>query len=632
MEINKFNQTMKYLTRPAERPAKRLNELGPLAPPDKELYEVGPLAPPDKKLYEVGPLAPPDNLPVTTDLPEEDIEFQSVIEGFGEGLDQNERKNFKKGGRTVMRPTQEAYKGSIQEIKDFVAAKKAAGEEIFHEDLLQFTGGKKNIYKLKAAGVLKDITKLAQEGKGPVQKKAQKLVDELVDDVYTGKRPIIDLKKEFANKEISEKIGLKKVSKRGFGKYFKRNKKYNEMMNKKIKGNSVVNSITQSIAKQEGELKERLEKLTYPNVIEMKDDIIAKARPRLPQPKGVEDSILRDLRRYAVSNKNKGSLFQITKDSKSYNQLKIFDAEAGETLDKGKIIKYVKQNDPRFQEYVQTFKDVRKIRNKRYGDGTLNDALKKIKRGGVDASIQLGHVDGVAVNPLRNLEPQLAFANQAARAKGADFKKLGLQAPRGEGGVPRRLTAEENITRFVKFADRTLKTPRPGTKLYSGLAALPEMGRIGKEMITQDVPKFGRFAGQVAKGAGKVVATTGRALVGPVELPVSLAAGGLYANYRDRVDFEKAVRQTNLSENKQKDLINKHRRLQTDVDFGVGEEILVDTMGTESDIIGGIKDPDKAAQFQKLSKDFINTYREDEFAKLEDERRDAALIEKDELF
>jgi len=107
MEINKFNQTMKYLTRPAERPAKTLYEVGPLAPPDKELYEVGPLAPPDKQLYEVGPLAPPDNLPVTTDLPEEGMEFQSVIEGFGEGLDRNERQEFETGGFTkgkIIRP------------------------------------------------------------------------------------------------------------------------------------------------------------------------------------------------------------------------------------------------------------------------------------------------------------------------------------------------------------------------------------------------------------------------------------------------------------------------------------------------------------------------------------------------
>ena len=154
------------------------------------------------------------------------------------------------------------------------------------------------------------------------------------------------------------------------------------------------------------------------------------------------------------------------------------------------------------------------------------------------------------------------------------------------------------------------------------------MGRIGKEMITQDVPKFGRFAGQVAKGAGKVA----RVLVGPVELPVSIAAGGLYANYQNQLDFAKALDRTNFSENQKKDFKNKFRRAEIGVDVGVGEEILVDTMGTESDIIGGIKDPDKIDQYQKVAFDYIKNERDQQFADLEDERRDAALIEKDELF
>ena len=64
----------------------------------------------------------------------------------------------------------------------------------------------------------------------------------------------------------------------------------------------------------------------------------------------------------------------------------------------------------------------------------------------------------------------------------------------------------------------------------------------------------------------------------------------------------------------------------------MGEEILVDTMGTESDIIGGIKDPDKIDQYQKVAFDYIKNERDQQFADLEDERRDAALIEKDELF
>ena len=113
MEINKFNQTMKYLTRPAERPA-------------KTLYEVGPLAPPDKELYEVGPLAPPDNLSVTTDLPEEDIEFQSVIEGFGEGLDRNERQEFDEGG-VVER--EELFQGGPLDLIKFKLPTKIKGQQ-----------------------------------------------------------------------------------------------------------------------------------------------------------------------------------------------------------------------------------------------------------------------------------------------------------------------------------------------------------------------------------------------------------------------------------------------------------------------------------------------------------------------
>ena len=66
--------------------------------------------------------------------------------------------------------------------------------------------------------------------------------------------------------------------------------------------------------------------------------------------------------------------------------------------------------------------------------------------------------------------------------------------------------------------------------------------------------------------------------------------------------------------------------------MGVGEEILVDTMGTESDIIGGIKDPKQLRQFQKMARNAIDVVRAQEFADLEDERRDASLIEKDELF
>jgi hypothetical protein len=205
--------------------------------------------------------------------------------------------------------------------------------------------------------------------------------------------------------------------------------------------------------------------------------------------------------------------------------------------------------------------------------------------------------------------------------------------------VPSDIKTVDEILPFLKGGRgqkqvlRGIQTQAP--RLFSGLAALPEMGRIGKEMITQDVPKFGRFAGQVARGAKGTLKLAGkgaRMLVGPVELPLTIAAGGLYANYQNQLDFAKALDRTNLSENKKNDLKNKFRRAELGLDVGVGEEILVDTMGTESDIIGGIKDPDKIAQYQKVAFDAINAERDIQAEKLEQLRKEAQTIEVDEDF
>ena len=218
----------------------------------------------------------------------------------------------------------------------------------------------------------------------------------------------------------------------------------------------------------------------------------------------------------------------------------------------------------------------------------------------------------------KSFDPQLSIA-------GLDNKK-----------IIREMDKEEisKLRKAIETLSEKKMVSRP-TQLFSGLAALPEMGRIGKEMITQDVPKFGKFAGQVAKGAKGTLKLAGkgaRMLVGPVELPLTIAAGGLYANYQNQLDFAKALDRTNLSENKKNDLKNKFRRAELGLDVGVGEEILVDTMGTESDIIGGIKDPDKIAQYQKVAFDAINAERDIQAEKLEQLRKEAQTIEVDEDF
>ena len=246
--------------------------------------------------------------------------------------------------------------------------------------------------------------------------------------------------------------------------------------------------------------------------------------------------------------------------------------------------------------------------------------------------------------PVRALEisfkkPNEVIKNKSALANYGDmfddiYKKHGYSFK-----VPSDIKTVDEILPFLKGGRgqkqvlRGIQTQAP--RLFSGLAALPEMGRIGKEMITQDVPKFGRFAGQVARGAKGTLKLAGkgaRMLVGPVELPLTIAAGGLYANYQNQLDFAKALDRTNLSENKKNDLKNKFRRAELGLDVGVGEEILVDTMGTESDIIGGIKDPDKIAQYQKVAFDAINAERDIQAEKLEQLRKEAQTIEVDEDF
>ena len=55
-------------------------------------------------------------------------------------------------------------------------------------------------------------------------------------------------------------------------------------------------------------------------------------------------------------------------------------------------------------------------------------------------------------------------------------------------------------------------------------------------------------------------------------------------------------------------------------------------MGTKSDIIGGIKDPDKIGQFQKKAFDAINAERAVQAEKLEQQRKEAQTIKFDEDF
>ena len=679
---------MKYLTRPAERPAKRLNEVGPLAPPDRELYEVGPLAPPDKELYEVGPLAPPDNLPVTTDLPEEGMEFQSVIEGFGESLDRNERQEFDEGGvigggmiegedlgsRTGFKMVVNVSK--LEKLKDLIEESNQRLDKINIKQLYLDAGySGKGLKKGSEAAQLVKNNLLTNEERiqkrydlilnAPEDTPAEKLfnpVEKISKDMGLTRTLVSNTLNKYEPYQDTKQI-RNFLTKDGFQRLAK-NKNYTWGDVLDIAANRldtsgeiydfsrgspedrILNYAKMHFEKNRGTGKSKIKFLTDPETTPRRDwEFTYKGK------KFTADDIFR-----------KGRTFKEFKEI--YDLADKIDSVQDRTINvKGKTISvedYLKQaygqgtgkkgyyqRTPFDIDHIEgiskdPFKNLRILPARiNKGGGSINlyadkfgDVSKALKKIGYDYNQSF---ESLLENELKLADDIFTRGRKlrspyeiASQTKSTKFK--GTQKPILDPQIDPKTGKLKPVKPGEGFAKVSNLTPKPGTKLYSGLAALPEMVRIGKEMITQDVPKYGRFAKQVAKGAGKIALKAPRVLVGPVELPVSIAAGGLYANYQNQLDFAKALDRTNLSENQKKDFKNKFRRAELGLDVGVGEEILVDTMGTESDIIGGIKDPDKIDQYQKVAFDYINAERALQAEKLEQQRKEAQTIKFDEDF
>ena len=731
MEINKFNQTMKYLTRPAERPAKRLNELGPLAPPDKELYEVGPLAPPDKKLYEVGPLAPPDNLPVTTNLPEEGMEFQSVIEGFGEDLDRNERQEFSIGG--VVRPIIIDLIPKVGKITDDISAALKSyrltgrtkkyfqphqvtingqkyiirADDFRASQAKQLQQGFKDLNKWKKDPTVRNwnnifrtpagqqtafsknirsyITGKKSTGGLPLSSNTKKLFDKLkvknligpeteimkdyTSDYFKKLRPTFGATQAAAEKLL--KISAEEVKQ--LAPIFKtKTKRSLEEITKKLNPNfNKYNEIDKAAALQQTSNKvakylqflkgqRKAGKLQQPK----KTDEIINFIERETSDFRFQEGTIRDMK-FLARDKELG-----LKPGTTRNQRGRFakTTQKGFVVDESVGLSATYKNAPGYTEATQVLKkDINNLKGIQI-DRTFTKVLQEVVDGNTSnvnsynkkarkfMKENLG-VDAPIIRTGKNLDPKKyvkfydKFSPEAQRKILEQSKKQNFVIE--TKSKPIRLLLDEakgdsNLTATIISAapfagitipevGETAETMDENKVMEQGVIAPATLGAAGvaslaAKPVRQTVGKFGRFAGQVAKGALKLAGKGARMLVGPVELPVSIAAGGLYANYQNQLDFAKALDRTNLSENKKNDLKNKFRRAELGLDVGVGEEILVDTMGTKSDIIGGIKDLDKIGQFQKKAFDAINAERAVQAEKLEQQRKEAQTIKFDEDF
>jgi len=538
MELNKFNQTMKYLTRPAERPAKTLSD-DPLETPP--VFQTGD---PQEAVKEVIRRTQ-GQVPGIRVAPSVELN----LFGTAEDQDPSIQGQLDVGGGELG--------FSVGEDKGAITFRK------------QFDVG----------GLSRDIV----TGKFKTPFETKKFINNFVDKVREGKTPLFNL---FEQQELIRKPSVKNPEKLS---------KVNRNFINKLRNEGVLRSLGNRIAT--GQNVEIFKKATIKNINELN-----KKFPPLDPGRGVEGKLSQKAEQLSKDILGEGKLKQQFLDAKKF--AKKFK-KAGYELEHGMPEALAKETGAPRDSYLKITSLMPK---------ELHD--KKTK---VDLSIikKVKKINRVEDNKIKKklFEELIKFKNQQNIKLGGALDVYNLELVNGKikSSVTSPLFSEideKGVKELIKKGDTYLKKSKT------------------------DAPKFGKFAGQVAKGAKGTLKLAGkgaRMLVGPVEAPLSIAALGLFANYSDRVDFEKAVRQLNFSENKKKDLINQFRRSQLDLDTGVGEEILVDTMGTKSDIIGGIKDPKQLRQFQKIARDAINAVRAQEFADLEDERRDAALIEKDEL-
>ena len=688
MEINKFNQTMKYLTRPAERPGQSL-----------------------------------EDLTVTTDLPEEGMEFQSVIEGFGESLDRNERQEFSIGG--VVRPIIIDLIPKVGKITDDISPqlqyyrKKGRFKKYLKPQQVTINGQK---YIIRKDGFAERDRKLLQQGFKDLNKWKKDPTVRNWNDIFrtpagqktafsknirsyiTGKKSTGGLPLSSDTKKLFDKLKVKDL----IGPETKIIKDYTSDYFKKLRPLVATEAAAEKLLKISAEEVKQLAPIFKTKTKRSLEEVTKKLNPnfdkyneidkaaalqqtsnkvakylqflkgerkagKLQQPKKTDEII------NFIESETSDFRFQegIIRDMKFQARDKELGLKPGTTrkervrfakttpkgfvVDESVGLSATYKNAPGYTEATQVLKkDINALKGVQI-DRTFTKVLQEVVDGNisnVNSYNKLARkfmkensgVDAPIIRTGKNLDPKKyvkfydKFSPEAQRkileqSKKQNFvietksKPIRLLLDEAKGDP--KLTA--TILSAAPFAGITIpevgetaETMDENKVMEQGVIAPATLGAAGvaslaAKPVRQTVGKFGRFAGQVAKGAG-------RALFGPVELPVSIAAGGLYANYQNQLDYAKALDRTNLSENQKNVLKNKFRRAELGLDVGVGEEILVDTMGTESDIIGGIKDPDKISQFQKRAFDDINAERAVQAEKLEQQRKEAQTIKFDEDF
>jgi len=293
----------------------------------------------------------------------------------------------------------------------------------------------------------------------PFRDKITKQVNQIIEDVFKNKKPLINASpNKIFEKIYGKKFNIKTDNTGVIKKILEENPNW-----PKIK-DAVTNTSTRVGAGNKVFETVKFKDFDKALATAMKSRSLTRAGT-------VEEFILRDLKRHIDQG---GTKFEFAKGNsleKGFKGLKIKDLTKGDVIDFAAI----KKDDPRFKEYKKVFNDIKKLKLTPYTNPVTKEKTTLLKglqeATGVDAPLNIQHAKGVAVDPLKNLSIATYKANIGAKMVGSveDVEKLGVRStiPGGKKVYGPKLSYKDEVNRLTKFADRmikgagtrTLKTP-----------------------------------------------------------------------------------------------------------------------------------------------------------------------------
>ena len=333
------------------------------------------------------------------------------------------------------------------------------------------------------------------------KQKVIKQVNKIIEEVNSGKRPLMDVQKLLRGELVDTQLASKNFTTVDYrtGKPFYLTEKNYKIYKEKIypKFNSVKTRIRN--AKASEEILDGLNNLTLKNF-----NKFYKKNPPFTAivdvPNTIGGKISDILNRHSLLG---GDKFK-TISGKSFRDFKIKDLNTNEILTTEKIDKLISQNDPRFREFVKIKKQVDNLKKTKITNPVTKKPMtlfKALQESTGDLfPVHIDHIKGVKEEPLRFFQTLLSKTNigKDAATTVDELKQIGARRvlPGKEYAQGAVIDFEKQVDDLKKFATRKIlqteasgfekpKTPRQliGDKLKTGLVkGLKTTGKVIKPL------------------------------------------------------------------------------------------------------------------------------------------------------